>query len=235
VKEPIELGDWLRILRGDNPWSFILEAIFRLFVLYLLLLLALRLMGRRMSSQLSRNELLALVSLAAAIGPPMQSPEQGLLAPVIVAVWVVSLQRLIALGTFHSQRFENVINGLTSKLVDAGRVDLARLRREAISLERLHSQLRLEGILNLGQVEYVYFEPGGAFSVLKSGQERPGLSLVPGWDPELRARQKVVRDAWACEHCGHVTYSQPTDHCDSCGNAAEWSEAVCGRQPPAPK
>jgi uncharacterized membrane protein YcaP (DUF421 family) len=226
---PIELGDWGRILRGDNPWSFLLEAILRIAVLYVLLLVSLRVMGRRMSSQLSRNELLALVSLAAAIGPAMQSPDQGLLPPLIIAIWVVSFQRVIAFATFRSQRFEDAMNGVVTPLVSAGRVDLARLRSEAISLERLRSQLRVSGILNLGKVERVYFEPGGAFSVVSREQEQPGLSLAPSWDPELRARQKDVPGAFACSSCGNVVESKSMARCPACQSMPEWLPAVCGR------
>ena len=69
MSSPIVLGDWSRILRGESSWWFVPEAVLRLFVLYWMLVWSLRLMGRRISSALSRNELLALVSLAAAIGP----------------------------------------------------------------------------------------------------------------------------------------------------------------------
>src|SRR4051812_15970589 len=148
----VSLSDWSRILRGQSSWWFVPEAIVRLTLLYLLLLFALRAMGRRMSSGLSRNELLALVSLAAAIGPPMQAPDKGLLPPLIIALWVVGFQRLMTLMTFRSHRFENLIDGSVSTVVNDGRIDLRELRRCGLSVERLRAQLRGEGLLNLGQV-----------------------------------------------------------------------------------
>jgi len=77
--EEIHLKDWLRILIGEEPISFLLELIIRAAVVYLVLMLSMRLMGKRMSSQLSRNELATLVSLAAAVGVPMMAPDRGLL------------------------------------------------------------------------------------------------------------------------------------------------------------
>jgi uncharacterized membrane protein YcaP (DUF421 family) len=230
MSSPIELGDWDRILRGQSSWWFVPEAVVRLVFLYVLLICALRLMGRRMSSGLSRNELLALVSLAAAIGPAMQTPEQGLLPPLIVATWVVGLQRMMTLGTFHSHRFENLIDGAVSTLVVDGRIDLRELRRCAIPIERVRAQLRGEGLLNLGQVERLFFEPGGSFSTVRRDQEQAGLSLVPEWDEALRGSQRVDPAASACSACGALVRTSRPVRCSSCGSTAGWQQAVCGRQ-----
>src|SRR3954466_2233977 len=171
MSSKISLHDWSRILRGQSSWWFVPEAMLRLILLYLLLIGALRLMGRRMSSGLSRNELLALVSLAAAIGPPLQNPDQGLLPPLIIAAWVVGLQRLMTIGTFRSHRFENAIDGSVSTLVSDGSLDLGELKVCALSVDRVQAQLRGEGLLNLGQVERLYFEPGGSFSTVRREKE----------------------------------------------------------------
>ena len=57
--------------------------------MYFVLIGALRLMGRRMASSMTRNELAAPVSLAAAVGPAMEAPDRGILAPVAIATIVV--------------------------------------------------------------------------------------------------------------------------------------------------
>jgi uncharacterized membrane protein YcaP (DUF421 family) len=230
VSPQIALGDWSRILRGQSSWWFVPEAIVRLVCLYVLLIGALRLMGRRMSSGLSRNELLALVSLAAAIGPAMQTPDQGLLPPLIVAAWVVGLQRLMTLITFHSHRFENLIDGTVSTLVRDGRIDLRELRRSALPVERVQAQLRGEGVLNLGEVECLFFEPGGSFSVVRRDQEQAGLSLVPEWDQDLRRAQRVEPDANACRACGALVRGSRPSRCPACRSRDGWQQAVRGRR-----
>jgi uncharacterized membrane protein YcaP (DUF421 family) len=225
----LQLGDWSRILRGQSSWWFLPEAIIRLLFLYLLLVGALRLMGRRMSSGLSRNELLALVSLAAAIGPAVQNPDQGLLPPLIIAAWVVGLQRVMTRITFGSHRFENVIDGSVSTLVSDGRVDLQELSRCALPIERVHAQLRGEGLLSLGQVERLYFEPGGSFSVVRREKETLGLSLIPEWDEALRKTQRIDPERHACGWCGALSGGEAPDHCPACAHPAQWQPAVCGR------
>lgn len=225
----IVLGDWDRILRGQSSWWFVVEAIVRLALLYAMLLGALRLMGRRMSSGLSRNELLAVVSLAAAIGPAVQDPNRGLVPPLIIAAWVVGLQRLLTHFTFRSHRFENVIDGTPSTLVTDGCIDLGALRMCALPVARIHAQLRGEGLLNLGQVERLYFEPGGSFSTVRRKEERPGLSLVPEWDQALKSQQRSEAECFACRVCGALAKAARSGRCPQCNSPAAWEPAVCGR------
>jgi uncharacterized membrane protein YcaP (DUF421 family) len=92
----IHLSDWQRILLDQVPGEFYIELVIRAIVVYLVLMISIRAMGKRMSSQLSRNELAALVSLAAAIGVPMMAANSGLLPSVTVALVVVGVQRFIA-------------------------------------------------------------------------------------------------------------------------------------------
>lgn len=69
------------------------------------------------------------------------------------------LQRLMTLGTFHSHHLENAIDGKVSTLVSDGCINLRELRACALGAERVHAQLRGEGLLNLGQVERLYSNP----------------------------------------------------------------------------
>src|SRR4051794_1474438 len=118
----IDPFDMRRLLLGGLPAVFLLEVVLRLVVLYVTLVLAFRLMGRRMSSQLTRNELIALVSLAAAVGPALQDPGQGLLPPLICAALVTLTQRALAVLSLRSHRFEHAAQGGVSILLEDGRI-----------------------------------------------------------------------------------------------------------------
>jgi len=225
---PVHTEGIARVLRGEPPWAFLPEALLRILVLYLLTLLCLRLMGRRMASQLSRNELLAVVSLAGAIGPAVGSPEQGLLPAAIVATVVVLLQRGLTFYTFRSHRFESRFDGTVSTLLSNGRIDLAELRRCSLSPERLHSALRGAGVMQLGQVDLVLFEVGGGFTIVRRLRQGPGLSVIPEWDDELRRVQAPASGQRACAQCGLVITITLPGPCPNCrGDAFE--AAVCGR------
>ncbi|HEX8530276.1 MAG TPA: YetF domain-containing protein, partial [Cytophagales bacterium] len=166
--EEIHLYDIGRILMGEVPGGFMWEAVLRILFLFLMLLVAIRLMGRRMASSLTRNELAALTSLAAAIGVPVLDPGRGLLPALIIAVVVIAFQRLMAQATFRSKKVERVLLDHNNILIEDGCINQQEMRKAGLSQERLFAQLRSEGIDSLGKVQRLYFEPSGKFTVLEA-------------------------------------------------------------------
>jgi hypothetical protein len=202
---PLQVPDWHRFWFGSEvPVAFLGEVVLRIVVLYAVLAVAIRFMGRRTSSELTRNELMGIVALAAAIGPSIQAPDRGLLPPILIAVWVVLWQRLVASLTVRSPGFERAMQGQGLVVVTDGVVQIPALKRSAVSRERLFAELRSHGLLHLGHVKRLYLEADGSFSLVKQCPPRPGLALIPAFDPQLRAE---LPDDWtyvACAHCGRL-------------------------------
>src|SRR4051812_46339043 len=109
--EEIKLGDWARILFGQVPPEFYVELAIRAFLVYLLLTVSMRLLGKRMSTQMSRLELVAMVSLASAIGVPMLAQDRGMLPAFIIAFVIIGITRLISAKSFKDQHFEQLTQG----------------------------------------------------------------------------------------------------------------------------
>jgi uncharacterized membrane protein YcaP (DUF421 family) len=225
--ESIHLTDWQRMLIGDVPAEFYIELCIRAAVIYLLLMVSMRLMGKRMSSQLGRNELAAMVSMAAAVGVPLQAPDRGLLPAVIIAIVVVFTERWIASKTYDSQSFEKVSQGNIDVLIKDAVVDFQAVKKVGLSRERLFSQLRVLGIKQIGTVERFYMEANGSFTLIKSKQPKPGLSVIPIWDKDFENRLQKSQDIMTCETCGH-TEKLPFDTNRPCSNCAkeQWINAV---------
>jgi uncharacterized membrane protein YcaP (DUF421 family) len=231
-QEP-QVPDVHRFWLGETPATFLLEVALRLVILYLMMLVAIRLMGRRTSAELTRNELLAIVALAAAIGPAMQAPDRGLLPPIMIGVWVVVWQRLVAVGTWHSARLERAMHGRGATLLSDGVVDPTALKRCTVSRERLFAELRAQGLMQLGQVQRVYLEADGSFCVIQQQPPRPGLSLVPTWDAALRREQPDDGEHVACAHCGHLRARHAVEaRCPLCERDA-WVPPVAPPSTPA--
>jgi uncharacterized membrane protein YcaP (DUF421 family) len=227
--DDIKINDWMRILFGDAPYEFLIEVVIRILFIYILLVVSMRLMGRRMEAMSTRNELIAMVSLAAAIGVPMLSPDRGLLPAVVIAIVVIGIQHLIAWLTTKSRKNELILIGDVSTLVMDGRLQTSDMQRNRITRERLLSQLRSESIINLATVERMYMESNGEFTTLiyEDEVDRKGLCMLPEFDSEYRKEFKYADDAFACKSCGNVIDEKPTDgnKCLSCG-ANDWESAV---------
>jgi uncharacterized membrane protein YcaP (DUF421 family) len=224
--EEIKLSDWTRILFGETPPEFFIELVIRSFFIFLLLVVSMRLMGRRMAAQLNRIEMIALFSLAAAIGVPLQAPDRGLLPAVIIAIIVVLVGRLVAAWAFRSQKFEAKAEDEYAAIVVDGVVQMPKLKETKLTIERLYAQLRGEGIRQLGEVKRLYFEANGSFTLIKADKPKTGLVIIPGFDKDLLDRQKHV-DQKICSTCGLEQAQQPAGRtrCENCGNT-QWIRAV---------
>ncbi|MGK3968517.1 DUF421 domain-containing protein [Sorangium sp. So ce118] len=226
--EEIRIFDLERMLRGQTPWVFALEVLLRVVVIYVILVVSMRLMGRRMAKQVSRNELAALVSLAAAIGPAMQTPDRGLLPTALVALLVVGMQRALATLAARNRRVEKVTQGEVTTLVVDGCLDNRAISSALLSRDRVFAQLRSQGLEHLGQVDRLHLEANGAFSLIKAKDERPGLSILPAWDEDAHRGQQEAPGVRACSGCGLVVgRGEEPPACDRCGSS-EWARAVGG-------
>jgi uncharacterized membrane protein YcaP (DUF421 family) len=218
--------DWARILKGSAPWSFLLDVAFRVFFLYLLIIISMRLLGKRMGPQLTRNEMAALVSLAAAVGIPMQSSTRGLLPALVVAAVIVGIARLIAWYSTRSQKFERLTMDDIDIMVKDGRLQMKALRDTAVSRELVMAQIRSYGIDHLGKVRRLYLESSGIFTLQTVDDPPPGLSLFPKYDKEMIERQHRAENCFACENCGNLAKGpRPAGQCAEC-KRTDWTEAV---------
>jgi uncharacterized membrane protein YcaP (DUF421 family) len=224
--EDIKLSDWTRILLGDTPPAFFIEVVIRSFFIFFLLLVSMRLMGKRMAAQLSRIEMIALFSLAAAIGVPLQAPDRGLLPAVVIAAVVILIGRLVSVWAFRSQKFEAMAEDEYTTVVLDGEILMHKLKMTRLTVERLYSQLRSEGVKQLGEVKRFYFEANGSFTLIREEKPKPGLVIIPGFDRELLEAQKQT-NAKVCQKCGHRQAEQEADDgkCSNCGSN-RWINAV---------
>lgn len=182
----------MRILFGDLPAEFYIELLIRVIFVFLLLIFSMRAMGKRMSAQMSRNEMAALVSLAAAIGLPIQSPDRGILPAIVVAGVVIMVQRSVAYFAYKNQKVEKFAQGNISTLIKDSVIDKKEMLKVRLTHDRLMAQLRSQGIKHLGEVKRLYLEVNGSFTLVKERNVRQGLTVLPDFDQEFIQRQNPV-------------------------------------------
>jgi uncharacterized membrane protein YcaP (DUF421 family) len=215
--EEINLNDWWRILIGEVPLSFVLEVIVRTLFVFLILVISMRLMGKRMAGQLNKNEMISLTTLAAAVGVPIQAPDRGLLPSLLIAGIVIVVGRFIATRAAANPRFESISQGKLSILVENSVIRKQALSKSNITRERLLAHLRSQGIIHLGEVKRAYLEAGGFFTVIKNDQPTSGLKIFPAWDTGFFTdAQLKFQDGHICSWCGMP--SAESLPCNNCGN-----------------
>lgn len=223
-----ELWDWMRMLMGGVPPIFLVEVLIRIVVIYFLLIVSMRMMGKRMSAIISRNEMIAMISLAAAIGIPIQDPSQGLVPPFIIAGVVIGIQRIIAVQTRTNSELEETIVGDIGVMARDGRLEFNNMRKSRISRERMITEFRVKEVVSLGRVQRAYLEANGSFTIyLHEDKEREGLCILPDWDKEYLDELQVLDDTYACGSCGNTEKieSKPDFNCFHCDHY-NWYKAV---------
>ena len=225
--EDIKLTDFYRIFFGETPAIFSVEVLFRILILILTTLVAMRLMGKRMSSQLSIQEMAVLVTLAAAIGMPMQTPDRGILPAMVIAILALGMQRIIAYYAFKNPKAERITQGVAELIIEDGVLLIDHLKNSGLSRDRVFAQLRGENMRKLSSAKRLYMEANGNFTVVKETQEKPGLSIIPLLDKDLSTKQTVQHEFSSCTSCG-FTFSALQDkfvNCPKC-TAHDWTKAV---------
>jgi len=218
-KHEIHLGDWQRILLGQAPVEFLLEVFLRTVIIYLVLLIILRLMGKRMGGQLTISELAVMLTLGAIISVPMQIPDRGILQGILVLVCALVFQRGLNYLAVKNEKIERILQGREKQLVRDGVMLMDELASMKISSEQMMAVLRNQNIYNLGEVKRVYIEACGLFSVFKYPQAKPGLSLLPPDDLAAVSELSIRDDYDVCGRCGNSANPQalPAVNCSNCG------------------
>jgi uncharacterized membrane protein YcaP (DUF421 family) len=226
----IQAFDWRRIFIGQAPASFLLETVLRAVMVYIVLLISMRLLGKRTASQLTLTELAVVVTLGAAVGVPLQVPERGMLPGVVVLAVAILFQRGLNLLGFRSGRAARTLEGDVSILIRDGQLDLPAMKLAGVGRQQLFAVLRTKGVEQLGQVRRLYLEATGEFSVIRRDEPDPGLSIVPESDTSLRDLGEIARGRWACRSCGHLIRgaSKPSVGCERCAQQ-RWTEAMWER------
>jgi uncharacterized membrane protein YcaP (DUF421 family) len=228
------LTDVHRILLGKAPFGFLLEVLLRTAVVYLLLVVLVRLLGKRMSGQVGSLEIAVMIVLGAIVGSAVQMPDRGALPTLALLLTALALQRGLSGAGARWTWFERLTQGGTKMLIKDGLLQTDELRSMGISHEQVFATLRTSEIRHLGQVKRLYIETSGAFSVLKREPPVSGLSVLPAWDRELMARAPHQRGARACSYCGRIeTRNLGTSlQCPRCGHR-DFREAIVELSDPA--
>lgn len=224
--EDIDILDLYRILHGEIPLRFYLELVLRSVFVFIVLTFGMKYLGKRVSSQITRSELAATATLAAATGLVILAPERGLLPPLIIVGIVMVIQRFVHHMSRHSSRFARATEGHLALLVCNGEMMLDAMENTRITRHELFGRLRGSGVTQLGEVSRFYLEADGDFTLLKEPKPVPGLSVFPEWDKDILAEQTRSTEQ-VCSHCG--TKRKVDDRCARCGDD-HWQPAVTQAQ-----
>lgn len=222
-----EIFEWERLLFNDLPRNFLLEVIFRSAIMFTVLLLTLKVAGKRGVKQLSVFETVIIIALGSAAGDPMFYEDVGLIPAITVFSVIIVLYRVVTWLTGKSKRFEEFIEGKTECLISEGKFSIETFKKESLAQDEFFSELRLKSVEHLGQVRNAFIETSGDISVFfyNDNEVKPGLPILPD-SFHYKTKQIVTAGLYACTFCGDTKeHLQGTATCGVCGKE-EWVPAI---------
>ena len=141
-------------------------AFIRTIVLYFLIMIGLRLLGKRQIGELEPIELVLTLLISDLAAVPMQDFGIPLLNGVIPIVTLLSLSMLLSWGSVRSIRLRRLICGSPTALILDGKVQQEAMRHNRFTLDELIEELRSQGVTDLTTVKYAVLETDGGLSVL---------------------------------------------------------------------
>jgi uncharacterized membrane protein YcaP (DUF421 family) len=144
-------------------WHFF----FRGSLVYIVVLLLLRLGGKRQIGQMGTGEFVAILLISNAVQNAMNGGDNSIAAGLILAFVIVLLSVLIDYLTFKSKRWEAWIQGEPRLLIHQGKILQQNLEKELLNLHELKTILRRQGIYNLTDVQEAVLESNGSVSVIQ--------------------------------------------------------------------
>ncbi len=173
--------DWKSLLLGSEDWNFLPETALRTLIMFLVIVTALRVLGKRGIKQLSVFELVVIIGLGSAAGDPMFYKDVGLLPAFVVFVMIITMYRIIIYLVGKNKKFELLVEGKPVCLIKNGVFSIENFKKEALGEDEFFAELRQQSVSQLGQIEEAIVECSGNISIFFYRDEdvRYGLSVMP--------------------------------------------------------
>ncbi len=151
-------------------WIFnntLLEIILRTGIIYVVVLVGLRLTGKREVGQMTPFDLVLLLLIANAVQNAMTGPDTSVTGGIIAAATLLVLNMVVTRIVFLNKKVRHVVEGSPTLLIRHGKILTENLDKEQIPAESLRQALREHSISNVKDVNLAVLEIDGSISVLK--------------------------------------------------------------------
>ena len=157
-----------------------ITALIRTVILYFLLIVGLRLTGKRQIGELEPIELVLTMLLSDLSSVPMQDFAIPLINGIIPILTLLSLSTLLSYGSLRSVRMRRLICGEPALIIHNGHLLQDSMRHNRLTLDELLEELRGQGITDLNTVKHAVLETSGKLSVLLYPDEQPATPKQMG-------------------------------------------------------
>ena len=160
----------------------------RTVVLYTMLILAVRIMGKRQIGQMEPSEFVVAMLVADLAAIPMQNNAIPLVNGLVPMLVVMGLELILSHLSLKSIRLRKMLCGKPVILIDNGKIVQENLRKTQVTLDELSGHLREKDVLDIQTVQYAILETNGNLSVFPYPAEQPAVAK----DAKVKASRQYL-------------------------------------------
>ena len=163
----------------------------RAILLYIIIIFAVRMMGKRQISEMQTSELVITLLMSNIASIPMQDTEQSMLSGIIPIMVLLVCEILISYLMLKKSGIRRLICGKPVIVINDGTVDQNAMKELRISTEDLDEQLRQKDVFDISEVAYAILETNGKMSVFKKSQ----YEALTAKDMEIQKDESILQVA----------------------------------------
>lgn len=171
-------------INGD----FMFVTLIRTVILYILVVVTMRILGKRQIGELQPTELVITLLLSEIIAVPMQDNDIPLTGTIIPVLVLVGFEILISVISLKSVKFRTVIQGHSLMVIRDGKLDLKQIKKLRFTIDDVLEALRQKNIFDISKVQYAIVETNGSMSVML----KPEYEAVTREDLKIKAEDTGI-------------------------------------------
>ncbi len=148
-------------------------SLIRTLILYVIIIFAMKMMGKRQISDLQTSELVITIMISNIAAIPMEDSSQPLLSSLIPIAVLICCEILVSYLMLKNSKIRQIICGNPIVVINNGKVQQNALKYLRLSTEDLFEQLRQSDVFCLNDVWFAIMETNGNMSVLKKSENQP--------------------------------------------------------------
>lgn len=152
----------------------------RTLILYIFVIVAIRMMGKRQVGEMQPTELVITILVSAVASVPMQNLDIPLSYGVVPILTLISAEIFVSFIALKIPRFREMLTGKPVIIIVDGVIDQKALKATRLSVEELQEDLRLKDVFDLASVRLARLETNGQLSVLLKDRNQPVTPEIMG-------------------------------------------------------
>lgn len=145
----------------------------RTIILYLLIIVAMKIMGKRQIGQMELSELVTVTMLSEIASYAILDTDIPIFYSIIPLFILICLEVTISFLSIKNRFISKLFDGKPSFIINKGKLDKKELASVRLSLTEVISELRYNGISSISEIYYLILEPSGKLSVIPKSSRQP--------------------------------------------------------------